>query len=214
MKIPSWLILVALVTFGGLAFYFGRQSKPSSAETSPALIAARIVSAAKDSQRVTDSVAAIPIHAAALAAQLAANKSAENAKASQAKAKAYADSVAVLNDSVVRLTSNAGVVSEVTIPPQVVADLRAKDSTIAAQTIHIAKLDSAVTKTAADRNAQTKLALDATKEVFALKAQQPLEIAAAYAHGKRDGMRTGLVLGSVFGVGVTFVGVKVYQAVK
>lgn len=212
---PNSLKAVAAVGLVvGLAFYVGRLSRPGDDETPKALLALRDSVAAFEAQRVADSIALARTRLDEAAARAAEARARRQATAAAARSAAYADTLRVLNDSLVAVTTPAGVVDTETVSPAVTARFRADSQTIASQATALEAADAA--RIAADaRSAAADRALaSANAELGALRRQIPLERASEYARGKRDGTRKGIVLGSLGTMTIVFTGVKVVQATR
>lgn len=190
-----WVAIAVLVA--GVVFWAGRQSRPAAAETNPQLFAARAAVLRADSARVRDSLALVAEKANAASLTRAAARALLTAKHADSATVAYRDSVKVLSDSLVRVVNAAGQVQEVPVPPELVARLRADSATITAQAVAIDTLQKANAAEHAARLGAEHLAASTALELSRVKFAQPLEVAAAYAHGRRVGRE------QVFGLAVS-----------
>lgn len=213
--IPRSLQLVAGVSFAlGLAFYVGRLSRPGDDETPAALVAARAESDSLRSLRIADSSALKRAQARTDSAAAVAAKLSAIARQAARVTAAYRDTVRILNDSAIAITGATGDLDTMAVPAAFTARLRADSATIAAQAVSIDTLHRALELSRFERDTSWRAIGSATAEAASLRRQIPLERDAAYARGKRDGRRQGIVIGSLGAFAIVFTGVKVVRAVR
>ena len=213
--IPNTLKAVAAVALvAGLAFWVGLLMRPGDDETPAALVALRDSIATMREQSVADSIALARTRDGTDAAEVAAARALRRAAAADAKSKAYADTVRLLNDSLAVTISPAGEVDTSAIPPAIANRLRADSATIADQADAIDSLKAIADSAHNERAASDSALASANRELGALRRQIPLERASEYARGKRDGTRKGIVIGSLGTFTIVFTGVKVIQATR
>jgi hypothetical protein len=163
---------------------------------------------------VTDSLALVRAEARTDSAITVATRARAQGARAAAVSAAYRDTVRVLNDSLVSVVSDAGVEDTMPLPAPVVDRLRADAATIDSQAIAIESLGGALTLAQFERDTAHRALASANNELGAVKLRLPLEIDAAYARGKRDGTRKGIVLGSIGTLTIVFTGVKVVSAAR
>jgi hypothetical protein len=213
--IPRSLQVVAGVSFAlGLAFWVGRLSRPGDDEASAELVALRHAGDSLRKVSVADSLALVRAEARTDSAIAVATRARAQGARAAAVSAAYRDTVRVLNDSLVSVVSDAGVDDTMPLPAPVIDRLRADAATIASQAIAIEALDGALKLAQFERDTAHRALASANNELGAFRVRMPLEIDAAYARGKRDGTRKGIVLGSIGTLTVVFTGVKVVAATR
>lgn len=184
-------------------------------DITPELLDARIRADSFKLARVADSIELARARDTTDAAKAAARNQVARARTAELVTAAYRDSVTILSDSLAAVVSNAGVVDTQPLPPAVVSRMRADAVTISEKNAAIDSLNAAVDAADTERaKAQRLQRLSDSAYVHLRDKQMPLEISAAYARGKSVGRKQGIVLGTAFGISVTFAGAKVAQATK
>lgn len=204
MNTTARALWIATAGVGALTLVFlaGRWTRPANPETDPALFAARAATLKADSLRRVDSLAVLRARARTDSAVLAATRAVRRANTAEARSVALRDSVRVLSDSSVTVT-RAETTVVLAVPPEVVTRMRADSVTIGALGVALTDQARALWLASVERDTTTAALASANLTLAALRRQQPLELAASYARGKRVG-RIQVISGlaGVVGVGV------------